>query len=116
MPANKYALIRYRVIDRVIGNKYNPYPSMEDLMEACSEAIGKQVSKSTIEKDIYAMKNDMSLGYEAPIKYSKNYQGYFYEDPDFTIRDVPLSDEEVDAIQFAAKTLFQFKNIPRNFQ
>lgn len=112
MPANKYALIRYRVIDRVIGNKYNPYPSMEDLMEACSEAIGKQVSKSTIEKDIYAMKNDMSLGYEAPIKYSKNYQGYFYEDPDFTIRDVPLSDEEVDAIQFAAKTLFQFKNIP----
>ena len=82
MPANKYALIRYRVIDRLISNKYKPYPGVEDLMDGCSEALGKDVSKSTIEKDLAAMKNDLGLGYEAPIKFSKEYQGYYYEDPD----------------------------------
>ncbi len=111
MPANKYALIRYRVIDRLITNKYRTYPSIEELIEGCSEAIGKVVSKSTIEKDIYAMKNDAALGFEAPIAFSKSHGGYHYTDPEYTIKDVPLTDEEVQAIQFAARTLFQFKGI-----
>lgn len=112
MPANKYALIRYRVIDRLISNKYKPYPGVQDLMDACGEALGKAVSKSTIEKDLNAMKNDGSLGYEAPIRYNAEYRGYYYEDPNYTIGDVPLSDDEIDSIQFAAKTLQQFKSIP----
>jgi predicted DNA-binding transcriptional regulator YafY len=110
MPANKYALIRYRVIDRLISNKYKPYPGVEDLMDGYSEALGKDVSKSTIEKDLAAMKNDLGLGYEAPIKFSKEYQGYYYEDPDYSIEDIPLSTEEINAIRIAANTLYQFKN------
>lgn len=112
MPSNKYALIRYRIIDRNISNKYRPYPSINDLMEACSDVLGVSVSKSTIEKDIKAMKTDDSLGFNAPIAFSKSHHGYYYKDPDYSIRDIPLNDEEVDAIQFAAQTLFQFKNIP----
>jgi len=111
MPANKYALIRYRVIDRMITNPYRPYPNLEDLIDGCSETLGKQVSKSTLEKDLHAMKNDSALGYEAPIRYSKEYDGYYYEDPDFSISDIPLSDEEIDAIVIAANTLDQFKGI-----
>ncbi len=111
MPANKYALIRYRVIDRLISNKYKPYPGVLDLMDGCSEALGKEVSKSTIEKDLASMKNDLGLGYEAPIKFSKEYQGYYYEDPEYSIEDIPLSTEEINAIRMAANTLYQFKNI-----
>lgn len=110
MPANKYALIRYRVIDRCIGNKYRPYPDIERIQEKCEEALGKTVSRSTIEKDMNAMKNDGALGYEAPIVYSKEYRGYYYTEPDYSIQDVPLSDEEIDAIKIAANTLSTFRD------
>ena len=65
MPANKYALLRYRIIDKCIRNKFQPYPSKEDLRLACEEALynsnHERVSESTIEKDIYAMRNEEGL-------------------------------------------------------
>ena len=61
MPANKYALLRYRIIDRCISNSLNPFPTKEDLRSACEEALygsdGENISISTIEKDIWAMDN-----------------------------------------------------------
>lgn len=114
MPANKYALLRYRIIDRSIRN--SSYPSKEDLRAACEEALygssGEHISMSTIDKDIWAMRNESELGYYAPIKFSKTYSGYFYEDPDFSIAEVPLTDDDLDAIRAAAETLYQFKEIP----
>jgi predicted DNA-binding transcriptional regulator YafY len=115
MPANKYALLRYRVIDRCISNKYRPFPSIEDLQQACEEALygssNERVSRSTIEKDIKAMRTEEELGYYAPIKYSKLEQGYYYEDSSYTIKDISLSDEEQEAIKLAATTLFQFRDM-----
>lgn len=111
MPANKFALIRYRVIDRLISNKYKPYPNMFDIIDACEEALGKSVSLSTIEKDINAMKYDSQLGFMAPIAFSKEHQGYFYEEEDFSINEIPLSHEEVNAIRLAAQTIGQFKEV-----
>ena len=115
MPANKYALLRYRIIDRLISNKYNPYPSKEDLRQACEDALygsqGTNISISTIEKDLKAMREENELAYYAPIKYSKTEKGYYYEDPDYSINEIPLNDDDLDAIKFAATTLFQFKGI-----
>lgn len=116
MPANKYALLRYRIIDRRIRNQQRPYPSKEDLRYTCEEALygsdGEHISMSTIDKDIWAMRNEGELGYYAPIKFSKENGGYFYEDPDYTITELPLNDDDLDALQTAAQTLFQFKDIP----
>lgn len=116
MPANKYALLRYRIIDRSIRNPRKPYPSKEDLRVACEEALygsnGEHISTSTIDKDLWAMRNEGELGFYAPIKFSKEYKGYFYEDPEYTISEVPLNDDDLDAIRLAAETLFQFKEIP----
>lgn len=116
MPANKYALIRYRCIDQCLTSKYHPYPTKEDLRAACEEAIYgshcNRVSLSTIDKDLNAMRNDTVLGYEAPIKYSKVYGGYHYTDPDYTIAKLPISDTDVEALSFAAHTLNQFKQLP----
>ncbi|MBI2259260.1 MAG: WYL domain-containing protein [Flavobacteriia bacterium] len=108
----KNAQIRYRVIDRCIRNPIKKYPSKEDLRKACEEAIygtdeGIDICPSTIEKDIFAMRMDS----DAPIKYSKKYKGYFYSNADFTLNDVPLTDNDIQAIKFAANTLQQFKDV-----
>lgn len=110
MPHIKNALIRYRIIDKALGNSYNPYPSKLDLRYACEMELygdtnGKHISDSTIEKDLYAMRQEL----DAPIKYSKIHKGYYYENPDFTINEKPLSEDDIASIQFALSTLSQFK-------
>jgi predicted DNA-binding transcriptional regulator YafY len=112
MPHIKNALIRYRIIDKCIRNQYKPFPSKRDLREACEESLfgstgGAHICDSTIEKDMYAMK----MEHDAPIKYSKLKKGYFYEDKDFTLNDIPLTDNDMEAISFAAHTLMQFKDV-----
>jgi len=112
MPHIKNALIRYRIIDKCIRNQYKPFPSKRDLREACEESLfgstgGAHICDSTIENDMYAMK----MEHDAPIKYSKLEKGYFYEDKDFTLNDIPLTDNDMEAISFAAHTLMQFKDV-----
>ncbi len=111
MPQNKQALVRYRIIDRCLRDKRNEYPSREDLQDALEEQLSMSISESTIEKDIRAMREDPELGYNAPIKYSRKYNGYYYTDDSFTIANIPLSQEDLDSIEFAAMTLRQFDNI-----
>ena len=112
MPHIKNALIRYRIIDKCIRNKYNPFPSKLDLREACEESLfgsidGTHICDSTIEKDLFSMR----MEHDAPIKYSKLERGYYYEDPDFTINDIPLTEDDIESISFAAKTLMQFRDV-----
>ena len=115
MPANKYALLRYRIIDKVISNKYKKYPSLEDLRLSCEEELfnsnHENVSASTIEKDMRAMRKEAGLGYYAPIAYSKEFKGYYYTEEGYSIDSMPLNDEDIEAIKFAATTLSQFQNI-----
>ena len=79
MPANKYALLRYRIIDRCLTNKAKPFPSKEDLRQECEDVLygsdGINISTSTIEKDMWAMRNESELGYYAPIEYHKTHKG-----------------------------------------
>ena len=113
MPHIKNALIRYRIIDRMLRNKYKPHPSKEALRSACEDALfgsesGVHICASTIEKDLFTMK----MEHDAPIRYSKKNGGYFYEDADFSINDVPLSEDELASIRFAVSTLQQFREVP----
>ncbi len=108
----KNAQIRYRVIDRSLRNPYRPFPTKDDLRQACEEALfgeskGDDICDSTIEKDMFAMRMD----FDAPIKYSKREKGYFYEDEDYSIDKIPLSQDDVDAIKFASNTLMQFRDV-----
>ena len=116
MPANKYALLRYRIIDRCLTNKGKTFPSRENLRQACEDALfgsgGDAISLSTIDKDIWAMKNENELGYLAPIKFSKQNGGYFYEEEGYSISELSLGDEDLEAIRFATATLEQFRGMP----
>lgn len=111
MPVNKEAFLRYRIIDRMLRNKYKPFPSMDDLIDELEEKLGKSFSISTIQKDIKSMKEDELLAYMAPIKFQRAHQGYHYTDSTFSITEVPLGEEDLDAIEFAAMVLQQFKDV-----
>ena len=108
----KNAQLRYRIIDRCIRDKYKPFPTKENLRQACEEAlygegIGANICDSTIEKDLFAMRMD----HDAPIKYSKREKGYYYEDENYSIDNIPLSEDDIEAIKFATQTLMQFKDV-----
>lgn len=111
MPTNKEAYLRYKIIDVCITNKYKPYPSMDEIIAACEEKIGKSFSVSTIQKDIKALKEDEVLGFLAPIKFSKRYNGYYYTDKDYSIRNIPLSELDVNALLMATDVLSSFNGM-----
>ncbi len=113
MSLNKYAAIRYRIIDQCIRSRSKAYPSKEFLRQACEEALygastGRNISISTIDKDIWAMKNEAALGY-APIVFDRQQGGYYYSDPEFSI-NLPLTNEDVELIRLALQTLTHFRN------
>lgn len=111
MPATKSAMRRYRIIDKAINNKYKPYPTKDELLDLLSEKVG-HVSESTLDKDLYDMRYDEDLGFNAPIQFSKKHKGYYYAEPGYSIMNFPVSDEDMEAIKFAADTLEQYSNIP----
>ena len=117
MSLHKHALIRYRIIDSMLRNQYKPYPSIEDIRSKCEDSLfgsdwGDHISISTIEKDFKAMRTDEELGFFAPIKFSRVYMGYSYAEEDYTIHNIPLKNEDIDAIKFASNTLMNFRESP----
>lgn len=111
MPANKEAFIRYRIIDEMLRDKKMTYPSMDDFIDLMENKLGKEFSLSTVQKDIKAMKQDPLLGFLAPIKWSKKEGGYYYNDENYSISNIPLSEKDLDSLEFAATLLQQFKGI-----
>lgn len=113
MAQNKNALIRYKTIDKCLQNKYRQW-TLDDLIEACSNALfeyeGKEsnISKRTIQLDIQMMRSE-KLGYNAPIVvYDKKY--YKYEDEDFSITDIPLTETDINVLTETVSMLKQFKD------
>jgi predicted DNA-binding transcriptional regulator YafY len=114
MPPKSEAVLRYEVIDRCLTNIYKRYPSMEDLQYKCERELKRSYTAHTIQRDISAMKFDEKLGYMAPIKFSKQNNGYYYADPNYTIRTFGINDKEIEAIELAAGVLQHFKGIKVN--
>ena len=113
MPANKNALIRYKTIDNCLRNRYRRW-TLEDLVDACSDAlydmegIRKGVSVRTVQGDIQMMRSD-KLGYNAPIEvYEHKY--YRYADKDYSITDMPLSQNDYEVMQEAVDMLRQLQD------
>ncbi|HEX4886544.1 MAG TPA: WYL domain-containing protein [Luteibaculaceae bacterium] len=111
MPRVKNALLRHKIIEERLKNTFRPYPSLEELRQCCEEklygSVGSNICISTIEKDL----RDMRMEYDAPIKFHRLHHGYYLEDPNYSSDLMPLTDDETEAIRFAALTLQQYKNI-----
>lgn len=66
------------------------------------------VSKRTVQLDIQMMRSD-KLGYNAPIiVYSKKY--YTYDNPDYTITQIPITGIDMDIRKESVEMLGQFKD------
>jgi hypothetical protein len=119
MPHNLNALIRYRAINKCLIN--GKMASKYDLVEACRKAIGKKEkpqeeinrdnSFSTLNADIREMKDNGELGYMAPILFDHSEEKYYYSDRNYSIDNLPLSDDELESVLFAAKYLGQMKDV-----
>ena len=113
MPANKNALIRYKTIDNCLRKRYRRW-TLEDLVDACCDAlydmegIRKGVSVRTVQGDIQMMRSD-KLGYNAPIEvYEHKY--YRYADPEYSITNMPLSQNDYEVMQEAVDMLRQLED------
>lgn len=113
MASNKNALIRYKTIDYCLRNNFKKW-TLDDLIEACSDALyeyeGKDVnvSKRTVQLDIQLMRSD-KLGYNAPIEvYEKRF--YKYAKPDYSITNIPVTDNDIKVMNDAIQLLRQFKD------
>jgi len=112
MPVNRNALIRFKAIDQCLRNRRRKW-TLEDLIEKVSEAlyefegIGKGISKRTIQADIQMMRSN-KLGYNAPIVIvDRKY--YTYEDPLYSITNLPLNESDFSRMSEAVEVLKQFK-------
>jgi predicted DNA-binding transcriptional regulator YafY len=96
-----------------LQNRYRTW-TLDELIDAVSEALyeyeGKEnpVSKRTIQLDIQLMRSE-KLGYNAPIVvYDKKY--YKYDDEEFTITDIPLTETDINVLTETVSMLKQFKD------
>lgn len=103
MPANKSTLIRLRTIDACLCRRQKTW-TLEDLRQACEDALADcegidGVSLRTIQRDIQLMRSD-KLGYNAPIIVRQR-KYYTYEDPDYSITQMPLSKWDYEELSSA---------------
>ncbi len=105
MPVNKSALLRYRIIDACLTNRRHTYPSIEYIITKIEEQLGTSLSDSMFNKDIQQMKRF----YGAPIKYNRQHHGYCYTEPDFSIKEFPLTHGEIEALDFSTALFQQLK-------
>lgn len=112
MPVNRNALIRYKTIDNCLRNRFKKW-TLDDLIHECSETlyeyegIDKGVSRRTVQMDIQMMRSE-KLGYNAPIVVTdKKY--YSYEDPAYSITNIPLTDQDLNKLTEVVDILKQFK-------
>lgn len=112
MPANRNALVRYKTLDACLRNRQRKW-TLDDLIEAVSESlydyegIDKGISRRTVQADLQLMRSD-KLGYFAPIiVVDKRY--YTYDDPTYSITNIPLSDGDLSRMNEAVEMLKQFR-------
>ena len=105
MPLNKNAYLRYRVIDQCLTNSMKPFPNKEFIREKLEEVVGR-VSVSSIEKDFGKMKEL----FNAPIEFNRLKKGYYYTEPGFSIKEFPLTQDEITALDFSTGILQALKS------
>lgn len=115
MPAVKNAFERHKVLDRCFRDRSRQY-FMADLVQIVNEDTfyyyGTSVSERTIRKDIAYMMD--SEGYSAPI--IKGMDGhrafYYYSERDYSIMNLPISQDEMRQLADTIKMLSRFKGMP----
>lgn len=116
MPKNKNAAIRYRVLDRCFRNRRRLY-FIDNLVDACNEELmaynGSSVSKRQVQQDIAFLESDAggAIDLERCREGHKVY--YRYRDPEFSILNLPMSQEEAEQLSDTIQMLSRFNGLPQ---
>ncbi len=118
MATNKHAIIRYQTLDKCFRNPGRRY-FIEDLVEACSEAIHEftgndvGIKRRQVLEDIKFMESEQ--GWNIPLERIRDgHRVYFrYEDKGFSINNQPLNETEENQLKEALLTLSRFKGMPQ---
>ena len=109
MSASREAYARYLLIDERLRRK--PQPRLTDLVSFCSERLGKPVSERTLQTDLYNLRYDQGLRFEAPIRFDRSSRTYHYTDASYSIQGLPVSAAELQGLDFALSILEQFSHL-----
>lgn len=108
MPSNKDAFVRYRAINRCLIDR--KYATLDQLIAYCEDATGiVPLSKRTLQKDLEDMRLDSGLGFFAPIEFDRARKGYHYTESNYSIDQIPLQKEEVQALKNSLNLLLEYK-------
>jgi predicted DNA-binding transcriptional regulator YafY len=107
MPASKRAYSRYHIIDRCLSSHTRRYWSAEALMARLAEH-DLEIHKRTLLLDIHDMRNDLAIGYLAPIEFCKINKGYYYSNESYSIKKLLLNQQQIRALLFALTSARQY--------
>jgi predicted DNA-binding transcriptional regulator YafY len=102
------ALIRYRIINNML--KGGRIVSLDEILDACYEYFGYDISERTIREDIKEMRFNRMIGWNAPIENIRS-RKYRYADPDYSIDKLKLTDEEAESLMFVGRLLDQYSDM-----
>ena len=110
MPANKNALLRYKVLDDCLKRRGRYWP-LETLIEEVAAALREDggpasVSKRTIQEDL----KNLRTTYQAPIEIEPG-RGYYYADSDFSIANTPLTRDDLPVLHQTLSVLRQLQGL-----
>lgn len=114
MPANKNAVVRYIILDRMLSDQHHYYTrtqllnAVNDYLKGVDEAL--QVSKRTIEMDLRDMEDIFQIDLDES-KVINGKKAIRYADQTRSIFSKPLSDDEKMLLKEALSTLGQFSGL-----
>lgn len=118
MPTNKNAQLRYNILDKCFRNTGRKF-FIDDLVKEVNKALrelegeDKQVKKRQIQYDIRFMKSEQ--GWSVPLEKKRDGRRVYYQysDPEFSIQNLPLKDNELKQIRSAIDVLSKFSGAPQ---
>lgn len=96
----KVVLRRIRAIDKEIRS--GSFPNTNELAKKL------EVGTRTISRDI----EEMKLFYNAPIKFDRTNNGYYYTEPSYYIKDISLSEGELFSVALFERLISGYRNTP----
>lgn len=112
MPKNKDFQRRIELIDECLRRKQKKW-SVQTLLDAINDKLiaeyGKEVSKRTLQNDLNYIQHDL----QAPIEVVKEAQVYYYSytDPNYSIKNIPVTEEEITYLKDALEMLKQVQGL-----